>query len=127
MVFATYEMQVDTLMVLRINYTDTLPLFQMINNNALPNVLSAVIFRQAVVPHASDTLREVLTQLVNFCLLARRELARRERACNLRMWYARLGRMHRYKYHSKQSCKQPVVKQSHFLARGLPVSQHASS
>jgi hypothetical protein len=44
-VFATYEMQVDTLMVLRINYTDTLPLFQSINNNDLPNVLSAVIFR----------------------------------------------------------------------------------
>ena len=46
-VFATYELRVDALMSLRVNYTDLLPLYESIPalNNSRPNVISAVMFR----------------------------------------------------------------------------------
>lgn len=45
-VFATYELKVDSLMSLRVNYTDTLPLYTAVyDNGTLPAVISAVMFR----------------------------------------------------------------------------------
>ena len=49
-VFAAFELKVDNLMSLRVNYTDTLPLLQKVANNltvneTTPAVVSAVMFR----------------------------------------------------------------------------------
>ena len=46
-VFAAFELKVDSLMSLRVNYTDTLPLFNLAynNNGTDPSVVSAVMFR----------------------------------------------------------------------------------
>lgn len=46
-VFAAYELRVDALMSLRVNYTDLLPLYEAtpILNGSRPNVVSAVMFR----------------------------------------------------------------------------------
>lgn len=45
-VFAAFELKVDNLMSLRINYTDTLPLYTRASNNlTVPAVVSAVMFR----------------------------------------------------------------------------------
>ena len=46
-VFAAFELKVDSLMSLRVNYTDTLPLFNLAynNNGTAPSVVSAVMFR----------------------------------------------------------------------------------
>ena len=48
MVFAAFELKVDSLMSLRINYTDTLPLYNIaLGNGTTPAVVSAVMFRCA--------------------------------------------------------------------------------
>ncbi|DBA91978.1 hypothetical protein WJX79_008729 [Trebouxia sp. C0005] len=44
-VFATFELEVDSLMSLRINYTDTLPLYTTAYTNASASIVSAVMFR----------------------------------------------------------------------------------
>ncbi|DBB09492.1 TPA: hypothetical protein ACH3X3_008052 [Trebouxia sp. C0006] len=44
-VFATFELEVDSLMALRINYTDTLPLYTKAYNNDSASIVSAVMFR----------------------------------------------------------------------------------
>lgn len=44
-VFAAFELKVDNLMSLRINYTDTFPLFNVSSDNATTPVVSAVMFR----------------------------------------------------------------------------------
>ncbi len=46
-VFATFELEVDSLMALRINYTDTLPLYTKAYNKASASIVSAVMFRSA--------------------------------------------------------------------------------
>lgn len=46
-VFATFELEVDSLMSLRINYTDTLPLYTTAYTNASASIVSAVMFRSA--------------------------------------------------------------------------------
>ncbi len=45
-VFAAFELKVDYLMSLRVNYTDILPLYTTAyDNGTLPAVVSAVMFR----------------------------------------------------------------------------------